>query len=179
MKEHNVDCMKYRTSTHLASVDVDTIIAEKGKCILTIKDAYYSKTEIINGKKVGENVNGKVVDGYFIHFKEDVKPMMVNSGNRKTISTIVQSVKGLNPTESRLVSNWIGVKIELLYDSEIWFGKEKTGGIVVKNIPVVIEKKTLNETQFAKALQSIADGNYTRIELEENFVLSKEQIERL
>jgi hypothetical protein len=179
MKEHNVDSMKYRKSTHLASVDVDAIIAEKGKCILTIKDAYYSKTEIINGKKVGENVNGKFVDGYFIHFVEDVKPMMVNSGNRKEINKLTKQIKQCTDAESRLLPNWIGLQIELLYDPTVKFGDEVTGGFKVAKTIVTREKKTLNETQFAKALQSIADNNYTREELEENFVLTKEQIERL
>ena len=32
--ETNIDCMKYRKSTHLASVDVECI-AEKGSCELT------------------------------------------------------------------------------------------------------------------------------------------------
>lgn len=31
MKETGIDCMKYRKSTHLAGVDVEMIIAEKGK----------------------------------------------------------------------------------------------------------------------------------------------------
>ena len=39
MKENNIDCMKYRKSTHLAGVDVETIVDDKGSCILTIKEA--------------------------------------------------------------------------------------------------------------------------------------------
>ena len=36
-KIFDIDCMKYRKSTHLASVDVDALIAERGNCELTIK----------------------------------------------------------------------------------------------------------------------------------------------
>lgn len=32
MKETGIDCMKCRKSTHLAGVEVEMIIAEKGKC---------------------------------------------------------------------------------------------------------------------------------------------------
>ena len=39
--ERNIDAMKYRKSTHLAGVDVEMIIAEKGECILTIKAKMY------------------------------------------------------------------------------------------------------------------------------------------
>ena len=38
--ETNIDCMKYRKATHLASVDVEAMIAEKGSCELTIKLAF-------------------------------------------------------------------------------------------------------------------------------------------
>jgi hypothetical protein len=131
-KETNIDCMKYRNSTHLAGVDVDAIINEKGSCILTIKEAYYSKTEISNGKKVGVVMNGKVVDGYYIEFIEDVKPMAVNSGNRKTIADIVKRTKNISNADSRNVSSWIGLTIELYFDENVVFGSERTGGIKIK-----------------------------------------------
>jgi hypothetical protein len=64
MKETNIDCMKYRKSTHLAGVDVETIIAEKGNCIVTIKECYYAK---------GVDVSGNKTDGYFLEFVEDFR----------------------------------------------------------------------------------------------------------
>jgi hypothetical protein len=179
MKETNIDSMKYRTSTHLASVDVDTIIAEKGKCIVTIRDTYYSKAEVINGKKVGENVNGKVVDGYFILFKEDLKPMMVNSGNRKKINMLVKMAKNCSNSDSRNIGNWIGMQIELLYDPNIFFGKEQTGGIVVSDKPVIKTKTALTDAQFDKALVSITNGTFTAEKLKEDFILTDEQLGKL
>ena len=52
-REFNIDCMKYRKSTHLASVDVDAMIAEKGSCELTIKLAFYEKGVDVSGKQTG------------------------------------------------------------------------------------------------------------------------------
>ena len=179
MKETNIDSMKYRTSTHLASVDVDTIIAEKGKCIVTIRDTYYSKAEVINGKKVGENVNGKVVDGYFILFKEDLKPMMVNSGNRKKINMLVKMAKNCSNSDSRNIGNWIGMQIELLYDPNIMFGNEVKGGIVVSDKPVIKTKTVLTDAQFDKALVSITNGTFTTEKLKEDFLLTDEQLGKL
>lgn len=179
MKEYNVDSMKYRKSTHLAGVDVDAMIAEKGKVILTIKDAYYSKSEIVNGKKQGEDVNGKIVDAYIIHFLEDVKPMVVNSRNRKAINTIVQNVKNCSSAESRLLTNWIGIQIEVLFDPTVKFGSEVTGGIVVKNEPVVREKKAISDTKFAEALIAIKNGTYTKELLQEARILTPEQLAQL
>ena len=170
MIERDVDCMKYRTHTHLASVDVEVIIAEKGKCVLTIKDAYYSKSEVKDGKKVGTNLNGKVTDGYYIEFNEPlVSPMCVNSGNRDKISKQCKTVKNLDNLESRKVSNWIGLTVELFVDERVKFGSEIKSGIRVKDytppIPISISdvKKKLNDSK-------------TKIELATNWqLLSREE----
>jgi hypothetical protein len=174
-KIYNIDCMKHRKSTHLASVDVEAIIAEKGKCILTIKEAYYSpiSDDPNTGKKIGINVNGKLQDGYFLEFVEDVKPMVVNSGNRKTIAKMVQLSKGIVAVESRNLMSWNGFKIELLFDPNIKFGKETTGGIVVSPIAPIIEKKkpTFKEEHFEKAfnanatIETITNGFITNEEI--------------
>ena len=123
MKEREIDSMKYRKSTHLAGVDVDIIISEKGECLLNIKDAFFDR---------GVDVSGNKTDGYFLEFSEDVKPMVVNSGNRKIIGKIAQEIKKLNDTDSRNIGNWIGLTIELYYDSKVTMMGKRTGGIKVK-----------------------------------------------
>ena len=150
MKELNVDCMKYRKSTHLAGVDVDIIIAEKGKCVLTIKESYYS---------TGIDVSGNKTDGYFIEFIEDVKPMVINSTNRKIVASIVKIKNKCSSTESRNILNWKGLSIELVFDESIKMMGKKTGGIRVspispivkvddkKGIELLISSKTLKELQ--------------------------------
>ena len=52
MREEGIDSMKYRKSTHLAGVDVEGIIADKGKCILIIKQSYYDTNVNVSGIKV-------------------------------------------------------------------------------------------------------------------------------
>lgn len=133
--ERNIDSMKYRKSTHLSGVDVQIIIAEKGECILTIKDAHFDK---------GVNVSGNKTDGYFLVFKEDVKPMMVNSGNRKIISRIVKDKKKLSDLDSRNIGQWIGLTIELDFDPKRTMMGKVTGGIAVKEkAPEAISEKDL------------------------------------
>ena len=122
-KEKNIDCMKYRKHTHIAGVDVENIIAEKGKCILTIEECYYAKNIDVSGNKT---------DGYFIEFKEDIKPMVVNSTNRKQIAKIVKDLKKCSPIESRNIGNWAGLQIELFFDATVRMMGKTTGGIKVK-----------------------------------------------
>jgi hypothetical protein len=144
MKETNIDCMKHRKSTHLAGVDVEAIIAEKGKCILTIKEAYY---------ETGVNVSGNKIDGYFIEFVEDVKPMVVNSGNRKTISKMIQIAKKIEAVESRNLMSWNGFTIELQFNPNVKMMSQIVGGIVVSPIAPIIEKvkPIFDEAKFEKA----------------------------
>jgi len=148
MKEFNIDCMKHRKSTHLAGVDVEAIIAEKGKCILTIKEAYY---------ETGVNVSGNKTDGYFLEFVEDVKPMVINSTNRKTIAKMVELEKKIQAVESRNLMSWIGFTIELQFNPNIKMMGQVVGGIVVSPIvPKAKEKKKFTEANFEAAFNANA-----------------------
>lgn len=152
--ERNVDSMKYRKSTHLAGVDVQIIVEEQGKCVLTISDAYFGR---------GINVSGTQTDGYFLEFVENVKPMVVNSTNRKTIAGIVRRAnKNMSTTESRNIDNWVGTKVELTFDPSVKMLGKSVGGIRVKNVDVA------PPISDANALKIIGNSK-TLAELQENW----------
>ena len=139
--ETNIDCMKYRKSTHLASVDVEAIIAEKGSCDLTIELAYYEK---------GVNVSGNKTDGYFLRFAEkDTKEMVVNSGNRKKIAAMVKDLKQCTAVESRNLSNWTGLRIRLNVDPNVKMMGQVVGGIIIDTQYNAAHKKTLEQAKQA------------------------------
>ena len=141
--------MKYRKSTHLAGVDVDIIIAEKGKCVLTIKESYYS---------TGIDVSGNKTDGYFIEFVEDVKPMVINSTNRKIVASIVKIKNKCSSTESRNIANWKALSIELVFDESIKMMGKKTGGIRVSPISPIVkvdDKKGIELLMSSKTLKEL------------------------
>ena len=164
MKEHGIDAMKYRKHSHLAGVDVSIITAEKGKCLLTIKDAYYSK---------GVDVSGNKTDGYFLEFAEDVMDMVVNSSNRKQISQNLVLEKGLSLIDSRNIGNWLGYKIELYHDETIRMMGKIVGGIRVKGFKALpnLELNTPNFDAVKKALQG---GNYTIEQVKSKYNVSTE-----
>ena len=148
-KEENIDCMKYRKSTHIAGVDVDMIVAEKGKCIVTIKEAYYAKNVDVSGNKT---------NGYFLEFAEDLKPMVVNSTNRATIAKILKDASKLSAAESRNIGNWLGLKIELTFDSTVKMMGKITGGIRVKyQLPIneASDKQGLIDLDNCKTLEEV------------------------
>lgn len=158
--ERNIDCMKYRKSTHLAGIDVETIIAEKGNCILTIKDAYYAKNIDVSGNKT---------DGYFIEFVESVKPMVVNSVNRKTISAIIKQKKKISSADSRNISNWIGSKIELMFDENVKMMGKITGGIRVSPISPIPDISPDNAISILEKSDSIESlqSNWSKLSKDE------------
>ncbi len=164
MKEHNIDAMKYRKHSHLAGVDVAIITAEKGKCLLTIKDAYYSK---------GVDVSGNKTDGYFLEFEEDVMDMVCNSSNRKMIANNLVLEKGLSLLDSRNIGNWIGTKVELQFDETIRMMGKVVGGIRVKGFKLLpnLEPNTSNFDAVKKALQG---GNYTIEQVKTKYNVSVE-----
>jgi hypothetical protein len=161
--EKNIDCMKYRKSTHLAGVDVETIIDDKGKCVLTIKDAYYDK---------GVDVSGNKTDGYFIEFVEGVKPMVVNSVNRKTIADIVKKTKNLTSVESRNIGNWLGLKIELIFDANVKMMGKITGGIRVAPISPIPTISDVNSLQVLNTSKTITElqANWSKLSKDEQAI---------
>lgn len=150
-KEFDIDCMKYRKSTHLAGVDVEMIIDDQGACNLTIDQAYYAR---------GVDVSGNKTDGYFISFVEDIKPMVVNSGNRKTIANILKMKTNCSSIESRNIGNWKGLNIELIFDPTVKMMGKIVGGIKVSPkspIPDISDKnalKILNESKTQDELKT-------------------------
>ena len=163
-KEINIDCMKYRKSTHLASVDVDSIIAEKGKCILTIKEAYFSK---------GIDVSGTKKDGYFLEFEEDVKPMVANSTNRMKIATIIKKQKALSSVDSRNIGNWIGMKIELIVDNNVKMMGQVVDGIRVVE-PIELPILTDKHPKYKAVKDAVSSGQYTVEQVRLKYQVSNE-----
>lgn len=164
MKEVNIDSMKYRKSTHLAGIDVETIIAEKGNCILTIKEAFYDTNVDVSGNKTA---------GYFLEFHENVKPMVVNSINRKVIGNIVKAIKKCTATESRNIGNWANVQIELLFDANVKMMGKITGGIRIAEkyeLPIL----NPNTPEFDKAKLAIEKSGYTVEQVRSKYQVSKE-----
>jgi hypothetical protein len=164
MKEHNIDAMKYRKHSHISGVDVEMITSEKGNCILTIKDAYYSK---------GVDVSGNKTDGYFLEFEEDVMPMVCNSTNRKRIANNLMIEKKITPLESRNIGNWVGLKINLKFDPNIKMMGKVTGGIVVDSIKL-LPNLIIDSDNFKAVKDAVINKGYTIEQVRSKYNLSKE-----
>jgi len=148
-KEINIDCRKYRKSTHLAAADLDAMSIEGKPLIFTIKEAWY-ETKV--------DVSGTATDGYFCSFVEDIKDMVINSTNRKTIAGFAK-INGHNEVDCWNIGNWSGIKIELYPLRDIKaFGKIQDGIRIKPLQPVTIPKSkpVFSQENFAKAHENKA-----------------------
>jgi hypothetical protein len=95
--------------------------------------------------------------------------MMVNSGNRKTISNIVKVEKGLNATESRNIKNWVGMRIELYFDPNVKMLGQMVGGIKVKTtspIPDISDMNALTILNLSTTLEEL-QSNWKKLSAQE------------
>jgi hypothetical protein len=155
-KETNIDCRKYRKSTHLAAADLDAMSIECKSLIFTIKEAWY-ETKV--------DVSGSKTDGYFCSFVEPIKDMVINSTNRKTIAGFAKQ-NGFNEVDCWNIGNWSGIKIELYPLRDIQaFGKIQDG---IRIKPIQPSTTPKPKPVFTEANFEKAHANKATIEMIKN-----------
>lgn len=77
-----------------------------------------------------------------IHWKEDAKPMICNKTNAKMLEKLAGSA---------FMDDWIGLPVQLYFDPTVKFGKERVGGIRIR------QKRTLAANSAPVALLLCSD----------------------
>lgn len=154
------DWRKFRKSTHLASADLDALEAEGKKLIFTIKEVKY---------ETGVDVSGTKMDGIFCYFKENVKPLKLNSTNMKVLASFAKN-NGYEAKEANIIENWTNLIIELFVDRNVKMMGKLTEGIRIKPIQPKTQKPQFTELMFEKALKA----NYTIEMIKSRYTVTKE-----
>lgn len=123
------------SSDYIASIDVESIVKNNGRCVLTIKSAEQrlAKDDQHLSPKQQFRCNGNRGDFNIIHFVEDVKSMIVNVGNSQVLWRFVDT--GQAADES--VQKWAGLCIEIVVDKSIEFAGNKGGMVILNQLPIV------------------------------------------
>lgn len=122
-------------SDHLGIADLEDWVEEKKPLVFTISHAQ---------QEMGITVAGRNGDFNVVYFKEQIKPLVVNSTNGKQISLFAGSP---------FVEDWNNIVIELYIDESVKMKGEVVGGIRIKPTqPVAKAKKPFTEANFEKAL---------------------------
>lgn len=128
-------------SDHLGSADLEEFTEEGKSLIFTIK---HVKQEI------GVSVAGRKGDHNIAYFQENIKPLVLNATNSKT----VKAFAGGSP----FVEDWKDITIELYIDHNIKMKGEVVGGVRIRPTqPKKKQKPVFTESNFEKARNANAN----------------------
>lgn len=150
-------------SDHLASSDIEEMIENSGKAILTL-----SKVEQLTNHTVA----GRTMDIVNIaSFKEDVKPLVINATN----GAILEGFIG-----NKNILTWVNLnlKIELYVDESVKMKGVKVGGIRIKKIRPKDTKKelpTITNERLSAAIAQVNAGKYNKETLLKQFSFTADQ----
>jgi len=105
---------------------------------------------------------------------EKLKPMILNSTNSKTLKQL---------TGSSFIDDWANVAITVYVDPAVRFGKETVEGLRISHVPPdkrkIAVKQQITDERLDSAIEKIKAQEYTTNQLNERFVLTQEQENKL
>lgn len=115
MKTHYRKVFK---SDHLGTPDLEDLL-EQGKPLeFTIREVKQEYNTSVAGRKIDANI---------AYFKENIKPLVLNATNSKTVKNLCGG--------SSFVEDWKNVLVELYIDTTVRMKGEVVGGVRIKNTP--------------------------------------------
>lgn len=109
-------------SDHLGVADLEDFIESGSELIFTIA--------FVN-QEMGATVAGKQINANIAYFKEDIKPLVLNATNSKTMK---------NLSGSCFVENWQDITVQLYIDRDAKLMGEVVGGVRVSPRKVSTQK---------------------------------------
>jgi len=151
-------------SDHLGSADLEEMLEDKKPLVFTIA---YVKSHFLDPtiKGSGITVAGRRISANIAHFKEDIKPLVLNATNSKT-------VKGLLEVDSPFVEDWKNIEVELYVDKFVKMKGETVGGVRIMK-PKVTQKPTLTKEMpaYQKAVDHLK-GEGIIVDIENQYILT-------
>lgn len=123
-------------SDHLGSADLEDLTEQGTKLIFTIKEVKQEKQAKVAGKKIDANI---------AYFMENIKPLVLNATNSKTVKSFAKTKE--HPNGSPFVEDWKNIVIELYVDENVQMKGEKTQGVRIRPIQPIISKPKPNFTE--------------------------------
>lgn len=154
-------------SDHLAAADIEELVENNGKAILTL-----DRVEYFQNRQVAGRTKDK---GLVAFFKEpNTKPMIVNAVNSKVLQSFIKS--------NDLNNDWfnLNLKIELYVNDSVKMSGKTVGGIRIKTRLPIVESKVkilpaISEVSLKKAIAAVKGGTYKLSEVKAKYTLTDEQ----
>ena len=129
-------------SDHLWVADLEDFLESGSNLVFTIK---FVKQEL-NAKVAGKKINANIA-----YFNENIKPLVLNATNSKTMKDL---------TGSPFIDDWAGVTIQLYADYKVKLMNDIVGGVRISPRPVTAAKPVI--TPDNKKLWEGAKGAFKR-----------------
>lgn len=109
-------------SDHLGVADIEDLVEAGTNLVFTIRQVT---------QEIGVRVAGKKGNFNIAYFEENIKPLVLNATNSKTMKALSGG--------SSFVEDWAGITIGLYIDPSASFGGEITGGVRIN--PNAVQKR--------------------------------------
>lgn len=149
-------------SNHLGVSDLEGFVEDGRSLNFTIKEVK---------QEIDTKVAGKTIDANIAYFKEDIKPLVLNSTNATTLSKFAKSTH---------VENWNNIYIELYIDKGVKMKGQIVGGIRIRKIQPVKQKPILNpQSEKWELAKEKVKGGMTIESLRKHYSITQENFELL
>lgn len=131
-------------SDHLGVADLEDLVEIGTRLVFTIAKVSQEYNVMVAGRKGNFNI---------AYFQEDIKPLVLNATNSKTMKKL---------TGSAFVEDWVNMPVELYIDQNAKLKGEVVGGVRISPNKAKVEKSELTEgtTAFTNAVAAYQrDGN--------------------
>lgn len=113
MSDNKTHYRKVFKSDHLGRADLEDFMESGSNLIFTIKHVR---------QEYGTKVAGRKIDANIAYFEEQIKPLVLNAGNSKIVSTLAGS---------NFVEQWNNITVQLYIDPNAKLKGETVGGVRV------------------------------------------------
>lgn len=139
-------------SDHLGVADLEDFIESGSDLTFTIKHVR---------QEIGVRVAGKKGDHNIAYFVENIKPLVLNSGNAK----IVKGFAGNSP----FVEDWVNIPIQFYVDNNVKFG-----GSIVSGVRINLKQpKKMSQAELSELEKLLVDTGADRAKFLAFFKIDK------
>lgn len=149
--DNNTHYRRVFKSDHLGVADLEEMIEEGKELIFTVKNV--TQHILVGGDTAsGVVVAGRRISANIAHFKEPIKPMVLNAGNSKIMRTFAN--------KSPFVKDWNNKLIELYIDYNVKMKGEVVGGVKIRPIQPKRKKEELtpDHKRWEEAKEAVKSG---------------------
>ena len=135
-------------SDHLGQADLEDFIEQGSNLVFTIHHVC---------QEIGAKVAGKKINANIAYFQENIKPLVLNATNSKTMRQL---------TGSSFVEDWSNIAVQLYIDPNVKMKGDTVGGVRISPKAVQAKKMlTRNDTNmWNNAIAAYKrDGNFSKV----------------